>query len=186
MTHLNNVNARPLRRKWLPLLLLTLSAVLLLSACGQNGAASSSGQTASAKPAPQFDLKDLSGSEVKLADFKGEKVYIKYWASWCSICLAGMEELNTLAGQDNDYKVISIVAPNFKGEKSEADFKKWYAGLDEKNTTVLLDQDGKYAQQLGVRAYPTSFYIDSNGGLAKTVPGHNANDVIATNINDIP
>jgi len=175
------------KKKWLPLLML-FSVVLLLSACGQNGSATSAsgGTTASSTPAPQFDLQDLSGNEVKLADFNGEKVYIKYWASWCSICLAGMEELNTLAGQDNDFKVISIVAPNFKGEKSEADFKKWFAGLDESNTTVLLDQDGKYAQQLGVRAYPTSFYIDSTGGLAKTVPGHNTNDVIASNFNAIP
>ncbi|NGZ74410.1 TlpA family protein disulfide reductase [Saccharibacillus alkalitolerans] len=174
------------KKKWLPLLML-LSAALLLSACGQGPAGSASGSpAASAKPAPQFDLKDLNGSEVKLADYKGEKVYIKYWASWCSICLAGMDELNTLAGQDNDFKVISIVAPDFKGEKSEADFKKWFSGLDEENTTVLLDQDGKYAQQLGVRAYPTSFYIDSEGGLAKTVPGHNTNDVIASNFDAIP
>ncbi|WP_370866552.1 redoxin family protein [Saccharibacillus sp. JS10] len=175
------------KTKWLSMLML-VSAVVLLSACGQNNSATSASgaSTASAAPAPQFDLKDLSGKEVKLADFNGEKVYIKYWASWCSICLAGMEELNTLAGQDNDFKVITIVAPNFKGEKSEADFKKWFAGMDEKNMTVLLDQDGKYAQQLGVRAYPTSFYVDSKGGLAKTVPGHNANDVIATNFNSIP
>lgn len=183
---MNSNHPNKMHKKWLPLLML-LSAILLLSACGQNGSpTSASGGTASANPAPQFDLKDLDGNEVKLADFQGEKVYIKYWASWCSICLAGMDELDTLSGQDNDYKVISIVAPNFKGEKSEADFKKWFAGLDEENTTVLLDQDGKYAQQLGVRAYPTSYYIDSNGSLAKTVPGHNANDVIATNINDIP
>ncbi|MDO3411906.1 redoxin family protein [Saccharibacillus sp. CPCC 101409] len=182
------------KKKTFPLLTL-LSAILLLSACGQtsgSGAASASGAaagtaaSASAKPAPQFDLKDLNGNDVKLADFKGQKVYIKYWASWCSICLAGMEELNTLAGQDNDFKVISIVAPNFKGEKSEADFKKWFASMDEKNTTVLLDPDGKYAQQFGVRAYPTSFYIDSQGGLSKTVPGHNTNDVIAANFKDIP
>ncbi|GGO03770.1 redoxin family protein [Saccharibacillus kuerlensis] len=174
------------KKKYLSFIMI-LSAVLLLSACGQNGSSTSaSGGTASVNPAPQFALKDLNGSEVKLADFKGEKVYVKYWASWCSICLAGMDELNTLAGQDNDYKVISIVAPNFKGEKSEADFKKWFEGLGEENTTVLLDQDGKYAQQFGVRAYPTSFYIDSAGNLAKTVPGHNTNDVIATNFNDIP
>ena len=48
-----------------------------------------------------------------MEDLAGEKVYVKYWASWCSICLAGLDELNTLAAQDNDFKVITIVSPDY-------------------------------------------------------------------------
>ena len=46
-------------------------------------------------PAPDFEMMDLNGNTVKLSDFAGEKVYIKYWASWCPICLGGLEDINT-------------------------------------------------------------------------------------------
>lgn len=49
--------------------------------------------------APNFELMDLEGNTLALKDLKGEKVYIKFWASWCPICLSGLEELDTLAGQ---------------------------------------------------------------------------------------
>ena len=79
--------------------------------------------------------------------------------------------------------------PNYKGEQSPKDFIKWFKGLQEEKTatnlTVLLDEDGKLAQKLGVRGYPTSFYIGSDGVLAKTAPGQNSNDVIINNFKDI-
>ncbi|MGP3785277.1 redoxin family protein [Paenibacillus sp. 1A_MP2] len=99
--------------------------------------------------------------------------------------MAGLDELNQLAGEDPDFKVISIVSPDFKGEKSAEDFSKWYKSMDEKNLTVLLDPDGTYAQQFGVRAYPTSLYIDTKGKLAKTVLGHNSNDLIRETVAQI-
>ena len=41
------------------------------------------------QPAFNFSLRDTSGKQHTLADYKGKKVYIKYWASWCSVCLGG-------------------------------------------------------------------------------------------------
>jgi len=129
-----------------------------------------------------FELNDLDGHPVKLADFAGEKVYVKYWASWCPICLAGMDELNDLSGQKQDFKVISIVSPNFNGEQSTADFTEWFKGLQAEqtgtNVTVLLDPNGTWARKFGIRGYPTSLYIGSDGVLVKTVPGHNTNETI--------
>ena len=176
-------------KKWLVSVVVLLS-LLVLSACGTKGT-SQGGGTALNKgtAAPMFDLKDLDGKQVDLASLAGKKVYVKYWASWCPICLAGLDEINELAGQDNDFKVITIVSPNFKGEQSPQEFTKWFKGLQEENQgnnlTVLLDEGGKWAQKFGVRGYPSSFYIGSDGVLVKTVPGHNSNDVIVNNFKDI-
>jgi len=128
--------------------------------------------------APNFQLMDLEGRSHSLMDYKGEKVYVKYWASWCSICLAGLEDLNTLAGEANGFKVISIVTPNYKGEKDKEAFVQWFGGLDLENLTVLLDEAGVYAKEFGVRAFPTSAYIGSDGILVKVAPGHTDNQVI--------
>jgi len=123
-------------------------------------------------PAPAFTLMDTEGQTFSLEALKGEKVYVKFWASWCSICLAGMEELDDLSGRSEGYQVITIVSPGYKNEKETEAFKLWYEGLDNENMIVLLDEDGVYAREYGIRAYPTSAYIGSDGVLVKVLPGH--------------
>lgn len=127
---------------------------------------------------PDFELMDLEGNIHKLSDYKGGKLYVKFWASWCSICLAGMDELDILSGEMNEFETITIVSPNANGEMSEADFKEWFKGLETENIKVLLDIDGEITKAYGVRAYPTSVYIGSDGIMVKRQPGHNGNDGI--------
>ncbi|MBS6956144.1 MAG: redoxin family protein [Enterocloster asparagiformis] len=129
--------------------------------------------------APDFEMMDLNGNTVRLSGLRGEKVYLKYWASWCPICLGGLEDINTLSGEDNGFRILTIVAPGQKGEKGMEDFKTWFSGVENtENITVLFDTDGAYGAQAGVRGYPTSEYIGSDGVLVKLVPGHADNDTI--------
>src|SRR5690606_574517 len=98
-------------------LLLFILLLFLLSACSPAPAATGAGQVNDGKAAPDFELVDLQGNTHSLSQYKGEKVYIKFWASWCSICLAGMNELNTLAGEDPEFNVLTIVSPSSNAEK---------------------------------------------------------------------
>lgn len=135
--------------------------------------------------APNFSLMNLDGETVSLGDFAGEKVYVKYWASWCSICLGGLSDLDELTATAEGYKVITIVTPDYKGEKSVEDFKEWFPSRQTENLVVLLDVDGEFAKEFGVRAMPTSAYIGSDGVLTKVLPGHIDNDQISAAFEDI-
>ncbi|MDF2941314.1 MAG: thioredoxin [Herbinix sp.] len=136
--------------------------------------------------APDFDLIDLSGKEHLLSDYAGKKVYIKFWASWCPICLAGLEELNTLAGEDEDFVILTVVSPGYKNEMKAEAFIKWFQGVENvSNINVLLDEEGTLAQEIGLRGYPTSAFIGTDGVLVKTQPGHVSNDVITTEFESI-
>ncbi|MFA9397746.1 MAG: redoxin family protein [Clostridiaceae bacterium] len=135
--------------------------------------------------APDFELKDLDGNIYKLSNNKGKKVYVKFWASWCSICLSGLDELNTLAGENNEFQVITVVSPGFRGEKNEEEFKKWFSGLKYDNVTVLLDEDGDLTNKYQVRGYPTSAVIGSDGILVKTILGHTSNEEIKIQFSNI-
>ncbi|MDO4764460.1 MAG: redoxin family protein [Eubacteriales bacterium] len=128
--------------------------------------------------AMDFTLMNKDGKEFSLSTAKGEKVYVKFWASWCSICLAGLEELNTLAGKDNDFKIVTIVSPNAKGEKSKEDFIEWFDTLGYNNVEVLFDEGGTVADTYGVRAFPTSVLVGSDGVLTAVRPGHMSTEMI--------
>ena len=120
-------------------------------------------------------FQDIHGKTYKLEDLRGKKVYIKFWASWCSICLAGLKDVDALAdesNQGNDVVVLSMVAPEIRNEKPLADFTKWFSGLDYTHLPVLVDQSGDFMKQLGVVAYPTSAFINSKGELVKVQLGH--------------
>lgn len=135
------------------------------------------------KMAPDFELMDINGNLVKLEELKGDKVYLKFWASWCSICLAGLEEVDELFLEAQDFTPYTVVTPGANGEQSKEDFINWYNGLGYENINVLFDIDGKLAKEFGVRAFPTSVFIGSDGILIQSAPGHKSNEDIQTVIN---
>lgn len=162
-------------------IILLLAFLVVLSACNNNSQdnGANAGQLNDGNPAPSFELVDLEGNEQNLADYAGQKVYVKFWASWCSICLSGMEELNLLAGEDTDFAVLTIVSPGSNAEKNTESFAKWFEGFpNAENITVLLDEGGTFFEEYGIIGYPTSVYIGSDGTLAKSMTGHFSNEEI--------
>ena len=120
-----------------------------------------------------IQLKDLNNKTVSLSKYKGKKVYIKMWASWCPICLSGLQEINTLSGDKNkNFEVITIVSPGQKGEKPKDKFIQWYKGLNYKNITVLIDEKGEVLKKAQIVGYPSNIILDANGNIAKVLPGH--------------
>ena len=133
-----------------------------------------------------FELTGVDGKTYRLSDYKGKKVYLKFWASWCSICLASLPDTDELAKEaSDDYVVLTVVSPGQKGEQAEEAFKKWYQGLDYKNLPVLLDPSGKLLASYGVRSYPTQAFIDKEGKLVKTQPGFMDKETILQTLKSI-
>lgn len=130
------------------------------------------------KAAPAFELTDFDNNKISLVDYEGKQLYIKFWASWCSVCLSTLAQTNELSAEENDFKVITVVAPRFNGEKNTEEFKTWYNGLDYKNITALLDEGGKNMKEFGVRAFPSSAYISADGALIDFTVGHSPSDTI--------
>ncbi len=119
---------------------------------------------------------DIDGKPVDLGQAAGKPVYVKFWASWCPTCLETLNETDQLAADAQDFTVLSVVSPNFSGEMSAEDFKEWYKGLDAAHLPVLLDEGGTLVRKLGIRSYPTSIFINSNGNLFASYPGPVSND----------
>ena len=170
-------------KKWQASVLICTSLVCL-SACknqttsetdkqsGDKKAQVSSQTVKKGEAVADFELTGVDGKTYRLSDYKGKKVYLKFWASWCSICLASLPDTDELAKEaSDDYVVLTVVSPGQKGEQAEEAFKKWYQGLDYKDLPVLLDPSGQLLASYGVRSYPTQAFIDKEGKLVKTQPG---------------
>lgn len=111
------------------------------------------------KEAPNFQLETLEGKNVSLKDFRGKKVLVNFWATWCPYCIQEMPDLNKLyiENKDKDFVVLAVDV----GE-SKADVEK-YIKDNPYDFEVLLDKDGRVSMEYLVRGIPTSFMIDKEG-----------------------
>ena len=116
-------------------------------------------------------LKDVNGMNYSFGK-DGKPTYVKFWASWCPICLSGLEDIDSLSKELKDFEVVTVVSPGLVGEKKTEDFKKWYKSLGYKNIKVLLDEKGELTKMLNVRVYPTSVVVNKDGKAEKVLPGH--------------
>ena len=116
-------------------------------------------------------LKDVNGMSYSFGK-DGKPTYVKFWASWCPICLSGLEDIDNLSKEKKDFEVVTVVSPGLVGEKKTEDFKKWYKSLGYKNIKVLLDEKGELTKMLNVRVYPTSAVLNKSGKVEKVLPGH--------------
>lgn len=60
--------------------------------------------------APQISLADLSGSMVRLADYRGKVLLINFWASWCPPCkdeMPGFQKV-FLTYENKGFSVIGV------------------------------------------------------------------------------
>lgn len=111
--------------------------------------------------AADFTLKDMSGKEVSLSDFKGKKVFLNFWASWCPPCKAEMPEMEKLYQETKDSDLV-ILAINLAEDKSTV---QNFLKDNQYNFPVLLDTDNSVASNYQVVSIPTSFFIDKEGNI---------------------
>ena len=127
--------------------------------------------------ASDFELKDMKGNTVKLSDYKGKKVYLKFWATWCGPCRQSMPELNKLVEEkDRDFEILTVMAPGMQGEKTEEEFVKWFAQQDYQSVPVLYNPDGSAFINYQVRSIPTEVFIDSQGKIGHVQLGAISNE----------
>jgi len=127
-----------------------------------------------------FELRGIDGNIHKLSDYLGKKVYIKFWGTWCPVCVGGLDELSKLSDQykdSPDVVILTIVSPGISGELTEEKFIKWYNDRGY-SFNVLFDSRADSLIEYGIRAFPTSAFVSSDGTLYDIQIGDHPNDSI--------
>lgn len=119
------------------------------------------------RSAPVFSLDSLAKESVNLSDFKGQVVLINFWASWCMPCRTEMLDLQTAYEAYRDQGFVILAIDVGEPQRMAAAFAQEF-GL---TFPVLLDSNSRIAQRYGVRALPSSFFVDQEGILRDIVIG---------------
>ena len=142
-------------------------------AASQESAASQEEERPSV-PAPDFTLTDQFGESHTLSDYQGKIVFLNFWATWCSPCKSEMPDIQALyeahGGNAEDLVVLGVAQPGVGREGSSEDIADFLA---EGGYTypVVMDEDGSVFAQSGIRAFPTTFMISSDGTVYGYVEG---------------
>ena len=115
------------------------------------------------QPAPDFTLDDLQGQSVSLSDFKGQAVFLDFWASWCGPCIQAVPFLEKIKQRTRDQKVVFL---NISLDPAD----EWHQAVDEHGLTgVHVHAPGGWraavAQLYQVRGIPSYFLVGPDGRM---------------------
>ncbi|ERL10921.1 cytochrome C biogenesis protein transmembrane region [Olsenella profusa F0195] len=114
-------------------------------------------------------LTDLDGTKHRMSEYKGKPLYFEFWGSWCTSCVEDLDQMTRIYEEHEaagDVRFMSVVVPNQNGELSPEGFVSW-AHDNDVQIPVLMDTNGSLMQFIGVRGFPTSVFVGSDGEIRK-------------------
>lgn len=118
--------------------------------------------------APDFTLETIEGEEVKLSDYRGQKVLLNFWATWCPPCRAEMPDMQKFHESDDEAVILAVNLT--ETEKSATGVEQF---LDEYGITftVLSDKNTVVSNMYEAQALPKSFLINEDGTIHNIAVG---------------
>jgi thiol-disulfide isomerase/thioredoxin len=115
-----------------------------------------------------FQLTDLDGRSLRLADLRGHLVWLNFWATWCPPCQA---ETPVLRATYEAYRQRGLVLIGIAVQESSVDDVRAYAQAYGLTYPIGWDVEAVVFHRYRVYALPTQFFIDGNGILRAIVQG---------------
>ena len=111
-----------------------------------------------------LSVKDDSGNEHKLSDFRGNVVFLNFWFTDCAPCRKEMPDMELVnqVFKDRKFKMIPISV-----DVDYEPVKKFYAELKLDSMQMYFDPGKQVAHRYNVYQFPETYLIDGNGIVLK-------------------
>jgi thiol-disulfide isomerase/thioredoxin len=115
---------------------------------------------------PSFKIIDLKGRAFNLADFRGKKIFVNLWASWCPPCRAEIPSIEKLYGKIDKNKAAFVMLSLDNDFATAALF-----ATNNKLTTPVYYPAENLPALFNVQGIPATFIFDEKGNLIKRMDG---------------
>ena len=121
--------------------------------------------------APAFDVPTAT-KPVRLADLKGQVVYLDFWASWCAPCKLSFPFMNEMQAK---YGPRGLTIVSVSVDRNRADADKFLVTTPAK-FVIGYDPEGKLAEIYKPKGMPTSYVIGTDGKVRAVHVGFKESD----------
>ncbi|MYL45752.1 redoxin domain-containing protein [Virgibacillus halodenitrificans] len=111
--------------------------------------------------APDFELVSTNEEKVKLSDYRGKKVMLNFWATWCPPC---REEIPAMQNFYDEKEIVILAVNLTQTEAKKQDVENF---MEKHRVTfpVLLDEASDVSNKYRIQPIPTTYMIDSQGRI---------------------
>ena len=110
-----------------------------------------------------FTLKDASGVDVRLSDYKGKVILLNFWATWCGPCKVEIPDFVEVYAEYRD-RGVEILGVLSQDDPPAADLQAFMTRY--KMNYPVFRSNESFEDAVGpIWALPTTYIIDRNGSI---------------------
>lgn len=113
---------------------------------------------------PQSTYEDLEGNAIELSDYKGKRVVVNYWATWCRPCIEEMPAMVKLQEALVDENYVFLFA-------SDQSTKKIIAFKEKRKFDLNFVKFNDAYAGLGITALPVTLIYNEAGEQVERIEG---------------
>lgn len=115
-----------------------------------------------------FVFEDHKGDEVYLNKFKGVKIIVNLWASWCAPCLKELPELDKLQGLYPE--TLKVITLNIESDASNGVIS--FDNMQLEHLEFYYDHNQYANSLLEIMGLPTSIILDKDLIVEQKISGY--------------
>ena len=115
--------------------------------------------------APDFSVTNLDGQAIRLADLKGKRVILNFWATWCGPCREEIPDFIKLRAETSPANLVIL-----GWSTDDAATQKTFAQRNGINYPLAVLQNAPSPYQ-DIAKIPVTLVIDRNGVIQNAVLG---------------
>ncbi|MCD8502599.1 MAG: TlpA family protein disulfide reductase [Bacillaceae bacterium] len=118
--------------------------------------------------ATNLKLMNQKGEAVSLSDYRGRKIVLNFFVTWCGPC---QEEMPTLVNLHNNNEYITVIGINLSTQEKDLSQVDQFIKHFQIEYDVLYDGEGLALEEYQLIGTPTTLFIDENAKIVERING---------------